>query len=493
MRVGIVRGLESFVGRVVLVALLVLGAAPVAAQERSAAVIQQVVTVDATANNLAAAGCGGAGGQELFTTLTASTAPPDSLSREQRPLLFRYCDAIAQGGANGWTGEVDLAPDGQFQQSLQLVPDEIFAGVDQSAAVFDVQIGNVTQRLGVLRTAHRAREGGVVLARQDGRVGSPGAAAPSLAAQKLHFDSLFAMAAAEGVHAQVGGSGNGDGPLGFFVNGRLHVVDIDSNNAEGGSDSFGGGVTLGSDLRLGRLGHAGLSFGYTRLDTDYDRTSSAADLDSYAFSAYGALYPTDFLYVDGIVTGSLLRFDVRNDVLILDGAPESGRLSGDADGWTIGGSLGAGLELPMGALLLRPFLRGDYLRTHFDSFTQSGGDGTLDLRIGSQESTSITSNLGLDVGYAISTSIAIVTPHVRAVWVHEYDEQADALTGNLVALPDARFRLRPTSVDRDYATLGGGVAATFAGGFSQFIDYDAMIGFSNVVTHQVTVGLRWAF
>jgi outer membrane autotransporter protein len=147
----------------------------------------------------------------------------------------------------------------------------------------------------------------------------------------------------------------------------------------------------------------------------------------------------------------------------------------------------------MGAVLLRPFLRGDYLRTQFDAFTLGGGDGSLDLRLGSQDTTSITSNLGLDVGYAISTGIAVVTPHVRATWVHEYDEQGDTLRGNLVALPDARFRLRPTSVDRDYATVGGGIAATFAGGFSQFVDYEAMVGFSNVVTHQVTLGLRWAF
>jgi outer membrane autotransporter protein len=470
----------------------VLASTPAEAQQASGAVFEQLLDVDVNAGNVGAVGCGGDDGSTLDIALGGDGSPA-SRPLDDRFDLFRYCDAIALGTANGWTGTADIGQAAESAQAIALAPEEIFAGIDQSAAVFDVQLGNIGQRLRVLRTARRGNADGVLVARTGRNGALP--TAPALDASALGLDSLLSVAMAQGVHAQVGaaGDGDGDGRLGLFVNGRIHVVDIDSNRAESGSDSFGGGVTLGGDYRLGSWGHAGMSFGYTRLATSYSGSASDADLDSYAFSAYGAAYPTEQLYLDAILTGSILRFDTDNDLVLFDGGSEAGELSGEADGWTIGGSVAVGAELPAGPVVIGPFLRADVLHTRFDAFTQSGGDGTLDLRIDAQRSTSVTTDLGLGLSHAISTQIAVVTPHVRGAWVHEYDEQADALSGNLRALPNARFRIRPTSVDRDYASLGAGLAATFAGGFSQFIDYEALVGFSDVVTHQVTLGLRWAY
>lgn len=372
-----------------LAVLLVLVAATLAssaarAQEGSGAVIQQLVDVDPM-GNVGAAGCGGGGGAQLDITL-GGDGDPGSRALADRFDLFRYCDAIAQGSANGWRGDANITETQQSSQALALAPEEIFAGVDQSAAVFDVQLANITQRLQVLRTARLHREEGVVVARSRRDPSWPVASAFGAGLLESGLDSLTAMAMAEGAHVQVSSEGE-PGRLGFFVNGRIHLVDIDSNRAESGSDSFGGGITLGGDLRFADWGYAGLSFGYTRLDTRYSRSSSEADLDSYAFSAYGMVYPTDQIYIDAIVTGSILRFDTDNNLVIFDGGPDLDRLSGEADGWTIGGSVGAGGEIPLGPVIFGPFLRGDVLHTHFDAFTQSGGDGTLNLRIDCKRST----------------------------------------------------------------------------------------------------------
>ena len=446
-----------------------------AAQGRSGAVFEQLIDVDGGGTGLA--GCGSGDGNNLTAILGGGGSSEVLADRRD---LYRVCDVTTAVQGNGWSGDQVLTNTQFSSQSVALAPEELFVGVDQSAAIFDLQTANLTRRIQTLRLAHL------------GRADAPQAVAAGRSGEPVGTGLASALnAVRQGLNA--GDEQTGIRGLGAFVNGRVLLMNVDDNAAETGSDNFGGGVTAGVDYRLIENLYLGLSFGYTGVQTRYDGSGSKAHLDSYAFTLYGGWFPTEMFYLDGSFAGSILRFDNTNQLATFDGGPPLAPLKSDADGWTVAGDLGAGMEIPAGPLTVNPYARASVLYTRFDAFKQTGGDGTLDLRIQSQENTSLTTQVGLGLSWAISTSVAVVTPHVRADYVHEYESQADDIAGHLVAIPDARFRLRPTGNDRNYATAGGGLSATFAGGFSQFVDYEILAGFDNVTTHLITAGVRFEF
>jgi outer membrane autotransporter protein len=140
---------------------------------------------------------------------------------------------------------------------------------------------------------------------------------------------------------------------------------------------------------------------------------------------------------------------------------------------------------------LNPYLRFAVSHTRVDSFHENGS--TLALSLGSQDSTSLTLSPGLAVALPLSTSFGVVSPYVRAEYVHEFGDQADNIRGNLALVPEAGFKLKPTGTSRDYGNVGGGATLTLADGLSAFADYNAVVGYSHLVVHKATIGGRVAF
>jgi outer membrane autotransporter protein len=128
-----------------------------------------------------------------------------------------------------------------------------------------------------------------------------------------------------------------------------------------------------------------------------------------------------------------------------------------------------------------------------DDFDERGGDGSLAFSIDDQENTSVTSVVGLSGSLPVSTGFGVVSPYLRVEWVHEYMDQADNLKGFLIVIPEAKFELKPRSVDRDYVNFGGGISTVLKDGISVFVDYDGLFFYKNLESHQVTLGGRLAF
>ena len=74
--------------------------------------------------------------------------------------------------------------------------------------------------------------------------------------------------------------------------------------------------------------------------------------------------------------------------------------------------------------------------------------------------------------------------------MHEFHDQATTAKGFLKVIPDAKFRLEPNSTDRNYGSPGTGASMNLKPGWSGFIDYDVLVGFSALESHSVTLGVR---
>jgi len=496
----------------VVVATALLLPMTAAAQQRAGEVFLQVFNVGGTAETLTtqngfagSLGCGATGpgggdrgGADLISVLNAALDTPNfddsAVPVAERRELFRFCDDLTQNAlAGGWDAEVAAVSEVELMQE-GLAPDELFMQTDQAAALATLQITNVSQRIAQIRLARRGLGSlsGYALERNE-------TAQPILALgdpfdprarerQAMGAEAAFAA----GLHR---GFSSGDGFLGVeglsaFVNGQYTRLDQSNSSHEVGSDGNGGGFTLGIDKQLGENAFLGLAFGYSRLETDYNHNFGNSDLDDFTFSLYGSNFFNEQLYVDGIISGSVLDFDQTRKVPAAFG-PSYNHLNSSPDGWNVTGDFGFGGEFELSPVDLNPYLRFAVSHTRVDSFNENGS--TLALSLGSQDSTSVTLSPGLSVALPLSTSIGVVSPYVRAEYVHEFGDQADNIRGNLALVPEAGFKLKPTGTSRDYGNVGGGATLTLANGLSAFADYNAVVGYSHLVVHKATLGGRLAF
>ena len=134
-----------------------------------------------------------------------------------------------------------------------------------------------------------------------------------------------------------------------------------------------------------------------------------------------------------------------------------------------------------------------YIESDIDGFTESGARG-LNLKYDDQDVNSLTTALGGQFSYAISTGFGVLTPHVRAEWEHEFEDDPRKIELQYDVDPNnTQFFVETEGPDRDYVNLGAGLAATFAGGITAFADFETVLANSDRDEYQVTFGARYEF
>jgi hypothetical protein len=297
--------------------------------------------------------------------------------------------------------------------------------------------------------------------------------------------------------------------LGVFANGKVIIGDKDDTSASDGYDFQTTGVTVGADYRLTNAFAFGGAFGYSYYDVDFDNTASSPngqDLnsDNYAFSLFGT-YTFDFgLFTDVIGTLGWADFDSKRKIFIpnnnvgnvFNGNDIARTAKGNFDAFQYGIAGRVGYDYTpaqVEGLTVTPIAGIEYIRAEFDGFSESGANG-LDLKFDDFNADSLTSNLGLEATYSISTGIGIITPGINGRWVHEF---ADESGPDVVYANDptglSEFTITSDDITRNYGVLGASVATQFAGGWAAFVDYAAPVGLGDFTVHQINFGLRKDF
>ena len=305
--------------------------------------------------------------------------------------------------------------------------------------------------------------------------------------------------------------------LGLFVNGGISLGNKDATDKEAGFDFTTLGVTGGVDYRFTNRLVLGLAFGYASNNSDIDKTDfvggragGKADTNSYTVSAYGTYYLSDF-YVDGIVSYGWNHYDINRNIIynILGlNSAQNGPTSnpnnitvvnqtarGNTDSTQFSFSLGTGYDFSTGGFTFGPSARMNYIKINIDGYRESinntdAGFG-LSLAFDSQHIVSLTSLLGAQASYAISTGVGVFLPQVRVAWEHEFEDDSRTITARFIADPaNTPIRIPTDNPDRDFVNFGVGVSAVFAGGFSAFVDYETVFALEDVTVHNVTLGVR---
>lgn len=297
--------------------------------------------------------------------------------------------------------------------------------------------------------------------------------------------------------------------LGVFATGKVILGDKDETSESDGYDFQTTGLNVGADYRLTDALVFGGAFGYSYYDVDFDETPRSPkgqdlDSDTYAFSLFGT-YSFDFgLFTDAIGTVGWSDFDSTRKIFIpnnnagnaFNGNDILRTADGSFDTFQYGVAARVGYDYTpeqVEGLTVTPIAGVEYLRAEVDGFTENGAQG-LDLEFDDFDAESLTSNLGLEATYSISTGIGIITPGINGRWVHEFAEEdgpkvvyANDPTGL------SEFTISSDNVDEDYGIVGASVAAQFAAGWAAFVDYATPVGLDDFTVHQINFGFRKEF
>ena len=302
------------------------------------------------------------------------------------------------------------------------------------------------------------------------------------------------------------------GSLGVFANGLGQFGSRDMTTSENGYSFNNAGFVFGADYRITSQLIAGLAFGYTQSNTNFDTSTLSAsgqslNGDLLQGNIYATYFPTDALYLNGIaVIGGGDNLSQRHIVIpsipgnvptgVTPAAPVDRIASGSFGSRVAGFTLAGGYTFPFGALVLTPIARFLYQHTGVDALTEEGAQGA-DLAFGSSSVNTVLTFLGADAQYTIPTSFGPLYPVARFHWAHQYSPGNTAVSvaysNDTSSTLLSSFILPGVPTSRNYFDLGVGVSLQLSGTASGFVNYDAILGINNTTYNSFTVGVRFTF
>jgi outer membrane autotransporter protein len=404
--------------------------------------------------------------------------------------LFATCRAMVHT-ANDLTGtgvsrdSLGLNAD-QLAVSLQQIATEEFAATESMATeISSNRTDPVLNRLSALRA------------------GASGFSVSGFTPQ-ASADILADAGWLDGVEGVRGGSA-GDDDFGSRLSGFASInYGTGSRDGSDRTDEFdydSYNITLGADYRLGNNVVVGAAINYYDIDTEFATSPTVSggsvENDGYGLAVYASWYGESF-YLDGLAGYGVSNYELERTIFIPSTtavAPiiNTAEASPDSTDSTL--SFGAGYTFNPGALSWGPYFRLAWINVDIDDYQEKGAEASgLNLDVDSQDWTSLTTSLGAQFSYAISSGAAVIVPQARVGWIHQYENDATVMTAVYVEDPRNNVLSATTDEpDRDYAELGIAVSAVFQGGSQAFFSYDTLLGFENLSTHLFTLGGRWEF
>ena len=296
------------------------------------------------------------------------------------------------------------------------------------------------------------------------------------------------------------------GALGVFATGLGQFGSRDMTTSENGYSFNNAGFVAGADYRITPQLIAGLAFGYTQSNTNFDTSTLSASGQSLngnllQGNLYATYFPTDAFYLNGIAVIGGGDNDSRRHIVIPSADPAStpsvDRIGTGSFGSRIAGvTLAGGYALPFGAFVLTPIARFLYQHTGVDAFNENGAQGA-NLQFGSSSVNTVLTFLGADAQYTISTSFGPLYPIARFHWVHQYSPGNTAVSvaysNDTSSTLLSNFILPGTPTSRNYFDLGVGLGLQLSGNSSVFINYDSILGLSHTTYNSFTAGIRLNF
>ena len=267
--------------------------------------------------------------------------------------------------------------------------------------------------------------------------------------------------------------------IGIFVNGNLSLRTIGSSGAAPSASPRTMSLSAGADYRLNPDTIIGIGAGYSGNTTDIGGGSKTSS-NAFNFTLYGSTRPLEPVYIDAQASYGHVNLHSQRDLA------GSGFAIADPNANQFWGSLTGGYEFDSGPYTFGPYLRADGSHSQVDGFTERGAS-TLTVTASAQTVDSVEAVLGFRGDRAFSTEYGIVSPHVRAEYLHEFIGASESTVGFANGAATG-FTVNGYPVAHNYFSLGTGVSFLTENALTFFADYEALVGYTHQTSHSITIG-----
>jgi outer membrane autotransporter protein len=291
-------------------------------------------------------------------------------------------------------------------------------------------------------------------------------------------------------------------PLGVYATGLGQFGTRDLTPSQNAYSFNNAGFVAGADYRVNPRLIAGLAFGYTQSNVNFDTSTLSASgqflhhnlLEGNLYATYAF---TDELYMNAIAFVGGGNTNSQRHIVIPSNDPSEAPVDQIATGsfgsQVQGVSVSGGYALPFGALVVTPNGRFLYQHTGVDGFNENAF--SVNLRYDSSRVDTVLTSLGADAQYTLNTQFGLLYPTARFYWAHQYSPSKTTVTPSFIndASLNSAFIMPGTPTSRNYFDLGVGIALQLSRNSSAFINYDSILGISNTTYNSFTAGVRFTF
>ncbi|MDG1708171.1 MAG: autotransporter outer membrane beta-barrel domain-containing protein, partial [Emcibacteraceae bacterium] len=265
----------------------------------------------------------------------------------------------------------------------------------------------------------------------------------------------------------------------------------DATAYEKGANGFTFGIAAGYELAVTKRGAIGISIAKNFADIKLDNAGlSRMGMENTQAGIYGGIWFSDF-FVQAQANVGLLDFESDRDVLFQTGKRTS---TADWGGLQYSSSLKAGYQVNLGSFSLTPTAAINYLNIKQDAYTEAGGGGGIDLAVDEYRTSSMTSNLKMELAYTKAIggegSVGNFSVGIHGGWLNELKDDVSSVTANFAGY-DSPFTLTGNPLDKNAYQAGAGVYfVTAITNFSLVYDVDWK---DNYMAHSAMMNFRVRF
>ncbi|MDF3809401.1 autotransporter outer membrane beta-barrel domain-containing protein [Rhodopseudomonas sp. BAL398] len=272
---------------------------------------------------------------------------------------------------------------------------------------------------------------------------------------------------------------------GVFITSSLSTSREGARANASATRSTAANVVAGADWRLSDRLLVGAFGGYGLTNGDLDTLGSTTKISTRTVGGYGG-YRAPAWYANVIGLYGWDRYDNSRAAL---GAVDGSRFDGSH--YSVRGAVGTDL-LVFGGFVVNPELSLQYTSVSTDGFTENGG--ITALSVGADRSESLRSSVGTRIAHDLQTTNGVLTPELRLAWLHEFRDGVRGIDANFVesTLPGVFTTLTGRGI-RDRGVFGAGISGRFGAMTLVSLNYDAIVGGSDTVAHQVSARLKHSF
>ena len=135
----------------------------------------------------------------------------------------------------------------------------------------------------------------------------------------------------------------------------------------------------------------------------------------------------------------------------------------------------------------------DLVKVWMDGYSESGGAAGQNAQYDAFDVTSFTTDVGAAASYDLAVASGVLTTSIAGYWVHEYQNDSQVLGGSVIGGAGTPFITVLDSPDRNYMRLNVGATLQLKTGLQIYADYESLLGFDNISSHQFAAGGRFEF